>query len=253
MTPPMDACPHGNHVGFTRPHDELRQVCSVCGGPRVQSGAPTAGSEVQPLRDARRAFSRRRAWRIASTLGAVVSVADGCIGALLAALLGFGYVSGAFFAMAVPFALLLFVGLARSAVFSRELGQRLTEAWKNAARDVAVAAKRPVTAAELAQVLGATETEADHWLAELTAADVVKSEVTDDGQLRYAPAQFGVRIDTGPDAAHAPTQAMPPTAVGEAASRANAAIDAAASDTAVDEEEAALEARFAELARREKK
>jgi hypothetical protein len=230
-TAAMTPCPHGNHVGFTRPHPELRMVCSVCGGPRVQSGAPTAGSEVGPLRETKRAFSRRRAWRVASTLGAVVSVIDGSIGALLAALIGFGYLSGAFFAMAVPFALLLFVGLGRSAAFSRDVGTHLAEAWKNAARDVAVAAKRPITAAELAQQLGATESEADHWLAQLTADDVVKSEVTDEGQIRYAPAQFGMRIDP----ALAPAHAMPAVGGDEA-----------------DPEEAALEARFAELARKER-
>ncbi len=227
MTP--TPCPHGNHSGGTRPHDELRQVCLVCGGPRVAAGAPTTGSEIEPLKQARRAVSRRRAWRLTAGLGAVVGALDASIGLAIAFLFGgIGFVSGGFLAMALPFALLFLVGLARSAGFSGEIGARVAEAWKNAARDVAVGAGH-ITAAELAKTLGASESEAERWLAELTASDALRSEVTDEGQVAYSSssaelAANPVRIDTEiPDAAE-------PT-----------------------DEEAELEARFAELARREAK
>jgi hypothetical protein len=225
-------CPHGNHYAGTNPHDELIQVCAVCGGPRITGGVATKGSENEPLRDASRALGRRRAWRAAAGFGAFAGLGSAGLGALIALIFGgLGAVSGTFLVLSLPFVLLFFVGLAKAKGFSSEVAQQLAAAWKKAARDVVVAAQRPLTPRDLAQAMSTKESNAERWLAELSADGVVRSDVTEQGEIAYARYEAPMRIDTSGQSANT-----------------SAAADPASELSA---EEAELEARFAELAKRE--
>ncbi|MBM4356768.1 MAG: hypothetical protein FJ096_01530 [Deltaproteobacteria bacterium] len=226
-------CPHGNHVATTNPHPELRQICGVCGGPRVASGAPTSGGEVAALEAAKDAYTRRTSWRFGAGCSAAIAAFSGVVGLALLRL-DHGWattVAVPFLLLAAPFALVFITGLLKSARHSKELAQQIASAWSRAARDVALAAGRPIDAATLAHTLGSTEEEADRWLAELSVSGVVRSEVTDDGQIVYQP-PARLRVDTE---GSRPATARPTTGSAEGMSDADAE----------------LEARFAELARRE--
>jgi len=228
MTP--SNCPHANHFGTTLPHPELRQVCSVCGAPRVQSGAPTRGGEVEALRAAKDAYTRRTSWRFGA----------GCSGALasLGAILGLALLrldSGwatttafAFFTLAVPFALVLVTGIFRSKAYSKELRASLDAAWARAVREIVLGSPRPLSASALGQLLGVREDDADRWLMELSVEGLVRSEITEDGQVVYTPAPR-LRVDGGVSDAE-PKRASEDLDLGS---------------------DASLEARFAELAKRE--
>lgn len=223
-------CPHGNHVAATASHLELRQVCGVCGGPRVAAGAPTTGGEVPDLRAARSAYSRRTSWRFGAGCSAAISSVGLILGlALLRLDSGWATTFAAgFLLLAAPFALVFVTGLLKSARYTKELSHSVASAWNRAARDVALHAPTPIDAATLANLLGASESEADLWLTELSVGGVLRSEITDDGRIVYHRASR-MRVDVG---------------------GADASGDPGAAD-AVSDTEAELEARFAELARRE--
>jgi hypothetical protein len=230
MTP--STCPHGNHVASTSPHGELRQVCAVCGGPRVAAGAPTSGGEVADLRAAKDAYTRRTSWRFGAGCSAAFAALGSILGlALLRLDSGWATtVAVGFLALAAPFALVFVTGLLKSARYTKSLAQSVDAAWHRAARDLALGAKAPLDAAALARLLGCTEEQADRWLTELSVSGALRSDVTDDGRIVYQPATR-LRVDAGGAA----------TAVGG---------DEAASEVASDAD-AELEARFAELAKRE--
>jgi hypothetical protein len=235
-------CPHGNHHGTTAPHDELRHICAVCGGPRVPSTVATSGAEIPALRAAKDAYTRRTSWRFGSGCSALVAAFGGVLGlALLRLDSSLATTVGvAFLVTALPFAIVFATGLAKAARYSRELTRQVAEAWQRALRDVVVSAPGPLHSAGLAQLLGVREEEADRWLAELSAEGVLRSEITEEGQVVYRPTS-GARIE-----------------VGSAVAQGGVRIDAQGIGVAPTELEGSehlddrvLEARFAELARRE--
>lgn len=231
------ACPHGNHSALTQSHPELRQICAVCGGPRVPASSPTSGTEIPALREAKDAYVRRTSWRFGSGCGAAVTVLGSILGLALLRLdsgVATTFAIGALVAT-FPFALVLVSGLVKSRGFTRTIAAAIARAWSLALRDVVQRSDRPIHPARLARELGVDETQADRWLAELSVEGVVRSEVTEDGQIVYVPSGR-VRVDPAlgsADAARVRLETAPTE------------IDATSA------EDAALEARFAELARRE--
>lgn len=190
-------CPHANHVGTTVPHEELLQICSICGGPRIHGEAHTSGGEVEALRAAKDAYTRRTAWRIGAGCNGVFASLAALLGVLFARsdaawLVTIGHV---FLALGAPFALVFVAGLFRSAAYSKKLVAAIERAWHRAVRDVASGATEPILAAALAQHLGASEEKADQWLIQLSAEGLLRSDVTEDGQIVYVPAQR-LRIGT---------------------------------------------------------
>lgn len=223
-------CPHANHFGKTVPHAELRQICTVCGGPRIHAGAQTRGGEVDALRAAKEAYTRRTSWRFGAGCSAALATFGTIIGlALLRLDSGWATTMAVvFLGLAAPFALVFMTGLGRIASYSKKMRASVETAWSRALRDTVLGATQPMLASTLAQQLGATEDEADRWLAELSAEGLLRSEVTDEGQIVYLPATR-MRI-----AAPGSPGASP---------------DMATSDPLSSDAE--LEARFADLARRE--
>jgi len=235
-------CPHGNHHGTTAPHDELHHICAVCGGPRVPAAAPTSGSEIPALRAAKEAYTRRTSWRFGASCSAVIAALGGILGlALLRLDSSIATTVGVtFLVLTLPFALVFATGLAKAARHSRDLSRELTEAWQRALRDVVTRAPGPLHSADLAATLGVREEQADRWLAELSAEGLVRSEITEEGQVVYRPTT-GARGDASPGAAHGGVR-IDPQGLGVAPT------ELAGSEHLDDRD---LEARFAELARRE--
>lgn len=233
-------CPHGNHQASTTPHAELRHICAVCGGPRIPTSAPTSGSELGALRAAKDAYTRRTSWRFGSGCSAILATLGGIVGlallrldSVVATTVAIGFLVAAF-----PFALVFVTGLAKASRYSKDLAKELAEAWRRAVRDVARNATGPLHTAEFARQLDVSEDDADRFLAELSAEGLLRSEVTEAGQVVYRPATRA-RIAADASSAHGErgpdALGVAPTAPGEPGSP----------------EDADLEARFAELARRE--
>src|SRR5690606_39063157 len=104
-------------------------------------------------------------------------------------LLGLGF--------ALPWLVLTILASQRAASQTKDVQRALDEAWRTAARDLVIASKNGITAADLAERMGLDQTAAENLVAEVSIDDAVRSRMTDDGRIIVAPVE-GLRIDTGP-------------------------------------------------------
>jgi hypothetical protein len=192
-------CPHCGAIADLEPSKALRYRCKVCGGPRVPSddvAVKRSGAETPALERAQRAHRVTAAWRVAA--GVV-----GGFGALslLIALLVLGVVTpgvigtlATLFATLVPFVLAL-VFWRRGSAEQHKVVEALDEAWQRVAAEVIGAHGGELTAAELAKTLRSDVPTAERMLARLGAHDVVRSRVTDAGDVVYSsPSAERVRV-----------------------------------------------------------
>ncbi len=184
-------CPHGNHHATMRQDDELRWVCNICGGPQVRvekEGAKLSGAEKEPLREAARARGRRIAWRgtgLFSLLGSAVGLG---ITTLITLLAGFGMLATALpLFLTLPFILLTTLSLSKARGYTKQIQIALDRAWKSAARDIVTKWGKPITARELSGALAISEAGAENLLSQLAVDDALRSEITPDGSLSFAP------------------------------------------------------------------
>ncbi|MSP24782.1 MAG: hypothetical protein EXR75_06370 [Myxococcales bacterium] len=232
-TPAGAPCPHGNHYANTGPHHELRRVCNICGAPRVElraEGLALSGDEAAPLRRAHAATKSRALSRFAGICGSLGTF-GGAMTLLLTLVIDVVPVQASVVVgvLTLPFVLLAALGLARARSHTNVLGAALAEAWTSAVADLVRGARRALSTKDVASAFAISEPEADALLAAASAHHPIRSDVTDDGQLMYS-STAPLRIDAGDTPAFGPP--------------ATTAADA-------HDEEAELEARFAELAARE--
>lgn len=183
-------CPLCGAAASTSPDRELRNRCDVCGGPRlpVTVGVTPSPGAVSALKRADAARKGRAKWRAAAVLGGVTLPPSVLLFGLL--LLGFGFSLGLLATALVvlsPLAILTALSVRRARDQTKLLIAQLDEAWTRMAADVARQSKGPLTAESLARALGVEEPQAEELLALLDASDVVRSDITDEGQIVYEP------------------------------------------------------------------
>jgi hypothetical protein len=176
-------------VADTEADGLLRQRCRVCGGPRVvvdDKVVVRSGREIKPLERAQQARVRRALWlasagvvggfgvlSLSVTLLVLLVTSPGVIGAL-----------AMFGAAAIPFVVAA-LAWRKAKGHGKELATALDQAWAFAAEDVVTDKGKDLTASELAKILRMEEREAEELLAQLSANDVVRSEVTEGGDVIY--------------------------------------------------------------------
>ncbi len=193
-------CPHCGAVADAAPHPELIFACEACGGPRVPQDDAilrSKGGETAALRRAEAARSSRARWT-AVGLGA---------SALLAMTLGTLGIAGLLFGagvklavaatlLATPLVLLLATAVGRVRARTHDLRPSLDAAWQAAAADLARGAASSFGAADLARALRVDEARAEELLALLDATDIVRGDVSADGELTFRPTVAPrVRVD----------------------------------------------------------
>jgi hypothetical protein len=193
-------CPQcGGHAKAV-PHDEYRFVCDLCGAPRIEASVPgieLSGDERDNLAKAQKQIVARRFWRLGGLMGALAG-ATGLFFTLLLQLL-FSPASILWgvmgVAMSLPFVLLALAAIGKSKSLTGSIDREIDEAWRTAARDVVIQ-RGSVTAEQLAEILPMNQADAEQVAAELSVDGMLRSRITDDGELRLSPST-SVRIDAG--------------------------------------------------------
>lgn len=195
-------CPHCNGVATVRTEPALRQVCNVCGAPRIEiQGQPKLSGRERPHLEAARTAERQRLqWKVGSWFGGITSGFIFVLWMLFALIFGAGLtwaISG--MALAAPFVVLALAGFARSKGKAGDVQTALQQAWKSAARDLILAHPNGITTKRLAEMLPMSEDAVEQLAAELSVDNEVSSRVTDDGRLllQGSGAPTGMRIDAG--------------------------------------------------------
>jgi hypothetical protein len=193
----MLSCPHGNHVAETRPDEELRAACKVCGGPRIALAAEDVqlkGKEQAPLVRANKARAKRFFWRTATAFGAAGGGIGFAFGGVLSILFGAGLFTAALpAAFSLGMLALVGIGLFQNRSLSKQIKSQIDLAWKHAARDVIEQNEGAIGAAQLAEKLGLSAEGAEGLLSELAVDNFLDSDISGNGELTFAPA---MRIDT---------------------------------------------------------
>ncbi len=195
-------CPHCQSVADTEEGGLLRQRCRVCGGPRVvvdDAKVVRSGREIKPLVVARKAQMRRAAWAVSAGVVSGFAVLSLLVTLLVLTVTSPGVIGtlAMFGALAVPFVVAA-VAWMRSKQHEKELVTSIDQAWAFAAEDVLIEKGKDLTSLSLAKILRMEEAEAEQLLAQLSASDVVRSRVTETGNVTYA-ASPKVRVGTEAD------------------------------------------------------
>ena len=190
-------CPHCGAVAGTRTDRELRHVCEVCGAPRapvLDARFKTSGKEIAPLKRAEAARRARAGFRAAAVgSGALLAFAF-VIVAAIAAIFGMGIAFAITSLMVLgTLGALTFWSYSRAKARTKEIEPALDAAWISIGTDVAQQTRGSITAADLAKALSIEEPQAEQLLALLDVNDVVKSDITEDGEVAYSS-----RLRVGP-------------------------------------------------------
>ncbi len=182
-------CPLCGAVAGESPDEELRYVCDVCGAPRVPLDDPAvrrSGKEAAPLKRADAARKARAGWRAAAVGAAVVLP----FVLALSAILGLAWSATAALVAAImlglPAASLLGFAMARAKARGKEIQPALDAAWLSVATDIAQSATGPLKAGDLAAKLRVDTAQAEQLLALLDVNDVVRSDITEEGEIAYS-------------------------------------------------------------------
>lgn len=176
-------------------------VCSACGRPRVPMEQPVqrTGAEREALA---RAEADNKSSVIAFALGIVgfvIAAAALGIGSI-ALLIDFGFIATLMFVAMLVFAVAGVFGVITSKKGRARADDAMRDAFGAVALDV-MRQRGPVTAQQLAQVLGVPEQVADAALTRLPArtdvrVDTVLDERAADGQVRYRIADATLPAET---------------------------------------------------------
>jgi len=184
-----ERCPHCNAVTTSSPDKELRYHCDLCGGPRVPRGDPAVRRgkrDVPFLRRANEARKARAKYRalvgVFAAMGFGTTMIAGLWVLIFGLSLGLGVTWGLFAGIA---ALTVLWGLRKSGEKTKEIAPQIDQAWTRAAADTASAIKGPFSAARLAKAMGVDEAVAEELLAQLDVNDMVRSDVTESGEIAY--------------------------------------------------------------------
>lgn len=184
-----ERCPHCNAVTTSSPDKELRYHCDLCGGPRVPRGDPSVRRgkrDVPFLRRANEARKQRAKYRAITGVFAVMGFGTTMLAGLWMLIfglsVGLGVTWGLFAGIA---ALTVLWSLKRAGEKTKEIAPQIDQAWTRAAADTAATIKGPFTAARLAKAMGVDEAVAEDLLAQLDVSDMVRSDVTESGEIAY--------------------------------------------------------------------
>jgi voltage-gated potassium channel Kch len=152
----QDRCPHCGGIGQVVADDELRYVCSLCGGPRF---SPLADGLVAPesAQAELRKVEKARKWR-ASWMAAMVTSGIG-LGFMVLVMLAFALAGALKAALVVamifgmPFAIALFLSMSKRAKHAAQIAPGIDAAWASLAAGAAHAG-RAASPAALAKALG---------------------------------------------------------------------------------------------------
>lgn len=182
-------CPLCGAVADASPDDELRFRCDVCGAPRVPLGDASirrSGKEV-PLLKRAEAARRARAWgRTGAIIGGIGFASVFLLFTAIALIFSSFTVGFLGVLFSLPFVGLLAWSLARAKARGKEIQPALDAAWLAVATDVAEQTTGTLTARTIASKMRLDEAKAEELLALLTVNDVLRSDVTDAGEIAYS-------------------------------------------------------------------
>lgn len=196
-----DRCPHCGGIGQIVADDELRYVCSLCGGPRFTALAPGV-TAAEPAKALLRKVEQARKWRASWTVAMITS---GIGLAFMLLVIGAFAVVGAIKASLIvaaifglPFAIALFSSMSKRAGHKAAIAPGLDAAWAALAAGAAHAG-RAASPAALAKALGVGEEQAEQLHTVLAV----------DAELGGAPPAGKVRIG-GTEIEEPPRSQLPP-------------------------------------------
>ncbi len=184
-----ERCPHCNAVTTSSPDKELRFHCDLCGGPRVprvDAKLRKSKRDVPFLKRAEEARRSRAKYRAITAVFAALGLGTTAFAGLFALIFGLSVGLGVTWALFAGTALFMIVwSLGRAGAKTKEIVPAIDQAWMRAAADVAAALKGPFTAEKLAKAMGIDEVAAEELLAQLDANDMIRSDVTEAGEVAY--------------------------------------------------------------------
>jgi hypothetical protein len=183
-----ERCPHCGAVTTASPDDEMRWRCDLCGGPRLprpDPAVPRPRRELPHLKKANEARKVRAKSRAVAAVFGALGVGSTLLFALWALIFPLwpAVVAWGLFAGTALFLVLWALGRASTA--TKQMKAAIDQAWLTAAEAVAARMKGPFSAAKLASALGVDSAQSEELLALLEAHDVVRSDVTDAGEIAY--------------------------------------------------------------------
>lgn len=222
-------------VADASPDDELRFRCDVCGAPRVplsDTAIRRSGKEIPMLKRAE-AARRARAWgRTGAIVGGLGLASVFLFFTALTLIFSSATIGILGVLFSAPFGALLAWSILRAKARGKEIAPALDAAWLAVATDVAEQTAGTLTARDLANKMRIDETQAEELLAQLTVNDILRSDVTDAGEVAYNR----LRVAPLPEAG---ARTEPPTTAGAATTGEHVAVRESA---AAEEEEAEHEA-----------
>lgn len=183
-----ERCPHCGAVTTASPDKELRWHCDLCGGPRTprrEAGAPRPRNELAQLQKANAARKTRAKSRTLAAVFAVVGIGSTLLFALWALIFPVWPAVPVWGLFAGSALFVVLWALGRASRSTREMKAAIDQAWMSAAEAATARIKGPFSSSKLAKALGIDAAHAEELLALLEANDLVRSDVTDAGELAY--------------------------------------------------------------------
>lgn len=183
----LDRCPHCGGIGQVTADEELRFVCSLCGGPRFSPLADgivapePAQAELRKVEKARKGRALGRGMAAVGFVGAALT-ALGAAGLLAVGALKVALVLGILFG--TPAVLLFLWGLSRAKSEGAKIAPAIDAAWSALAAGAAHAG-RAASPAALAKALGVDSEEAEK-LHNVLAVDAEIGAVSAPPRVRVA-------------------------------------------------------------------
>ena len=154
--------------------------------PRVDAKLRKSKRDVPFLKRAEEARRSRAKYRAITAVFAALGLGTTAFAGLFALIFGLSVGLGVTWALFAGTALFMIVwSLGRAGAKTKEIVPAIDQAWMRAAADVAAALKGPFTAEKLAKAMGIDEVADEELLAQLDANDMIRSDVTEAGEVAY--------------------------------------------------------------------
>lgn len=206
-----DRCPHCGTVTSVEPAGALRFRCQVCGGPRVVVDArdvTRSGHEGRALDTAQRERIRVAAWRLGAALTAGFGLLSFAVALIVSFIVSPGALgSGVMLGLGAMPLILSALAWRRANQHRAARDEALDEAWTTVARDIVEQHDQELTASDLAAIMHRPVEEAERLLARLDVDDIVRSRVTDAGEIVYSTGVPAARLRVGDEVDDATAEA----------------------------------------------
>ncbi len=158
-------------------------------------GVTRSGREGRALETAQRERHRVAAWRLGAALTAGFGLLSVAVALVVTWIVSPGATgSGLMLGLAAVPLILAALAWRRSNRHRAERDESLDLAWSTAAREIIEQHDRELTASDLARIMHLPEDEAERLLARLDVEDVVRSRVTDAGEIVYSTGAPAARL-----------------------------------------------------------